>query len=162
MDKKNIVIIAVILVVAILAIVVITNVNLGEKSTEVEYYKGKTSQEFESQLIKTYKDLKKFSKSTGIESVSKNYESVSLLDTYNEEYFQNKKIAVIGIYEDDASVYEYSIDDLSYNEDKTVATITYTNKRSGYEGTLTTNWTNCFVIELEGTVTSVNFNEVTE
>ena len=33
------------------------------------------------------------------------------------------KVAVIGIYEDNAAVYEYHIDDVKYNDDKTIATI---------------------------------------
>lgn len=43
-----------------------------------------------------------------------------------------------------------------------MATIKYTNKKEGYEGTLTSSSSKCMIVELEGTVTSVNFIEITE
>lgn len=163
MDSKKIGVIVVIVVIAIVAIVGIVFVGGNQnKPVGIETYTGKAGRSFEAQLIKTYKEMRKFTREASIETASKNYESVNLLETFNEEYFETKKVAVISIYEDNASVYEYHVDDVKYNEDKTIATINYTNKNSGYSGTLTNSWTNCIIVELEGTVTNVNFNEITE
>lgn len=163
MDNKKIISIACIVVVAIVAVFMIINMGGNNKENiSIECYKGRTNKEFEDKLLNNYKELRKFTKETGVETASKNYESYNLLETFNEEYFQNKKVAVISIYEDDSSVYEYHIDGIKYNEDKTTATIEFTNKNSGYEGNLSSSWINTLIVELEGTVTTVNFSEITE
>ncbi len=163
MDSKKIGAIVVIILIAIVAVVGIMFIGENQnKTVGIETYTGKAGKSFEEKLIKNYKEMRKFTKEASIEVASKNYESINLLETFNEDYFKTKKIAVISIYEDNASVYEYHVDDVKYNEDKTIATIDYTNKNSGYSGTLTNSWTNCIIVELEGTVTAVNFNEITE
>lgn len=160
MDKDKIKTVAIILIIAIVAIVGIVFIGGNKKEIAgIDKYTSKVSKEFENRLIKNYKDMRKFAREISLETVSRNYESQNALELFNEEYFNTKKIAAISIYEDNASDYEYHIDDVTYNEDKTVATISYTNKVSGYNGSVQSSWVNCFIIELEGTVTSVEFLE---
>lgn len=160
---KKIGTIIVIIVVAILVIFGIFYFSSSEnKITKISYYTGKVSKEFDNKLISTYKEMKKFTKEISVETVQQNYQNYDVQEIFNEEYFETKKVAVICIYEDDSAYYDYSIDKVEYNEDGTIATIEYTNKMSEYFGTLANSWINCFIIELEGTVTSVNFVEISE
>lgn len=160
--KKIGVIVAVIIIAIVLIAGIIFLGGTKNKTVGIETYVGKTSKDFENEFVENYKDMRKLVKSLSVETVTKNYETFDVLEVFNESYFETKKVAVIGIYEDNTSVYEYHIDDIKYNDDKTAATINYTNKNSGYSGSLTNSWTNCIIVELEGTVTSVNFNEITE
>lgn len=163
MDKKKIITIVIILVVAILAIFAI--VSMGGKSNDklgLECYKGKVSKDFDDKLINNYKEMRKFIKETNAETATKGYESYNIAEKFNEEYFQTQKVAAISIYEDNTSYYEYHVDDVKYNEDHTIATIEFTNKKSGYDGNLSASWINFLLVELEGTVEIVNFTEVTE
>ncbi len=163
MESKKVGTIVVIVLIAIIAIAGIIFISgKKDKTPGIEIYIGKASKSFENKLINDYKELRKFTKESSVETVNKNYQAFNVLETFNEDYFKSKKIAVISVYEDNASVYEYHIDEIKYNEDKTVATINYTNKKSGYSGTLTSSWTNCMLIELEETVKNVNFNEIKE
>lgn len=160
MDKKKIITIAVIVVVAIVAIVGIMFMGGSSKeNTGIEIYTAKTSKEFDNKLIKDYKEMRKLTRELSIERASKNHQDYNLLETFNEDYFQTNKLAVISIYEDNTATFDYHIDEIKYNEDKTTATIEYTNIASGYDGSLTSSWINCIIVELEGTVTSVNFIE---
>lgn len=163
MDIKKIMPIIVVVLIAIVVIVGIIFLGNSKKETVgIAVYTGRTSKSFDNKLIKDSKEMRKFVREISMESASKNYESFNLLETFNEDYFKTKKVAVISIYEDDASVYEYQVNDVKYNEDKTIATIDFTNIKSGYSGSMTTSWINAMIIELEGTVTSINFNEITE
>lgn len=163
MDKKKVITIVAIVLVAILAIVAIANMN-GKNNDKLglECYKGKVSKVFENKLINNYKEMKKFIKETGASTATKAYESYNIPEKFNEEYFQTQKVAAISIYEDNTSYYEYHVDNIKYNEDNTIATIEFTNKKSGYDGNLSSSWVNCILVELEGTVEKVDFVEITE
>ena len=163
MERSKIVSIIVIILVAILAIAGIFCVgNLGKGNSKIEYYVGRINKEFENKLIKDYSELKKFTRDVSLETTRKNHQNYNVLETFNEEYFQNNKLAIISIAEDNASNYIYEVNKITYNKDKTIATIEYTNSVSGYNGTLTSAWVNCVMVELEGTVIGVEFVEITE
>lgn len=163
MGNNKIVQIVVIIVIAIIAIVGIVCIDKVTKDdVGIEYYTGVVNKEFENKLINNYNELKRFTRELALETIRKNHQNYNVLEIYNEEFFQTKKLAVIGIYEDNSSDYDYQVDKINYNENKTTATIEYTNKSSGYNGSLVSSWTNILMIELEGTVTSVNFVEVNE
>ena len=163
MNIKKVVAIVLIIAIAIIAIIGIMFIGgKSNKTSGIEMYTARTNEEFENALIENYKEMRKFVREIGLETVVKDYESFNATETFNEDYFTNKKVAVIGIYEDNAAVYEYHIDDVKYNDDKTIATLEYTNKNSGYSGTLSSSWINCMIIELESTVTNVNFIEITK
>lgn len=163
MDKDKITKVAIILVIAIIAIVAIVFISGNKKDVAgIETYIGRTNSKFENELIKDYKGMRKFTREKGNETVSKNYEPQNTLELFNETYFETKKVVAISISEDNGSDYEYHVDKLDYNADKTMVTVEYTNKSSGYNGSLSSSWNNCLLVEVEGTVTSVNFVEITE
>ena len=88
---------------------------------------------------------------------TKTYKWHVVLEYFNEAYFAEKKVAIISTYADTSKDYVFSIDEVIYNETKTSATINYTDKVGGYAGTLDTSWENYMIVELEPTVTEVNF-----
>lgn len=163
MENNRIVPIVVIVAIAIIAIVAILFISKSTKgNVEIEYFAGIVNKEFENKLINNYTELRKFTKELSLETIRKDHQNYNVLETFNEEFFKTKKIAVIGIYEDNTSDYVYQVNKINYNEDKTVAIIEYTNRFSGYNGSLASSWINCLMVELDGTVTNVNFVEVTK
>ena len=85
------------------------------------------------------------------------YKKVNFSEQYNEEYFKEKKLAVIAVYEDDSKEYIHSVDSITYNSSKTEATINYTYKDDIYMGTLGNTWYTIMLVEIEPSVTTVNF-----
>lgn len=163
MDRNMIIKIVVIVVVAIVAIFGINYIGkLNSNETTVEIYTGRISKEFDEKFVKDYKEMKKFIKEVSLGSLTKGYQTYNATEVFNEEFFKDKKIAAISIYEDNTAFYEYHVDDVIYSEDRTMVTVKYTNKSSGYDGTLTSSSYKCMIVELEGTVTNVNFIEITE
>ncbi len=163
MNKEKLTKIVTILIVTIIAIVAIIFISGNKKEVVgIETYKGKTGSGFENQLIKDYKGMRKFVREKKAETVSKNYEPHNTLELFNETYFETKKVVAISIAEDNGSDYEYHVDKVDYNEDKTTVTVEYTNIRSGYNGSMSSSWNNCLLVEVEGTVTSVEFVEITK
>lgn len=159
---NKIVKILVILGLIAIAIVGIIFMSKGKNKSSIEYYTGKASKEFEDRFIKDYKEMKKFSREITLSALKKDYQDFNANELFNEEYFDTKKLAIISIYEDNTAVYEYHIDKIIYNADRTLVTIEYTNKNSGYGGSLSSSWVNCMILELDSTVNDVNFIEITE
>ena len=158
MEKNKIMPIIVIIVIAVIAIVAIVLLNNTSKENNgLNYYVATINKDFDNKLIKNYSDFRKFTRELSITEMKKNYQNYDALEVFNEEYFNTNKVAVLGITEDNASNYVYEINSVDYNEDKTKVTINYTLDVSGYNGSVTSSWINCFIIEVEGTVTSVEF-----
>lgn len=154
MAKSTMIIVLLLIVVGIVAFMF-----LG-KEERLEYFHFKGYSGCDGLLIEDYKTFSKLATSSRFnkEMVSSTtYERHVVLDYFNEEYFTNKKIAVISTYEDTSKEYLYSIDEVIYNDTKTAATINYTDKIGGYAGTLDTSWENFMIVELEPTVTEVKF-----
>lgn len=164
MERSKIIPIIVTILVAIVVIAVIVFAgNLNNKDdAKLEYYVGTINKGFENKLIKDYSALRKFTREVSLETTRKNHQNYNVLETFNEEYFQNNKLAVISIPEDNSSDYLYEVTKVTYDENKTTATIEYRVSVTGYNGTLTSSWVNCVMVELEGTVTNVEFVEVSE
>lgn len=152
---SSVIVIVIIAILAIVGIIFLGKIKKG--NTKVEYYVGKTSDRFDNQLINDYKEFRKFTRDISLEKLRKDNKNYDVSDLFNEEYFENKKLAVIGIYEDDSSDYYYEIHKVEYNEDRTNVTIEYTEKSSGYNGSFSIFWTNCIIIELDNTVNDVEF-----
>lgn len=134
--------------------------NILTQKEPVEYFIVTGIKSYENSLISEYKTLKNMVKDCSLkESItsSKTYEKHNILEYFNEEYFSNKKLAVVVLYEDNSKDYLYSIDDVIYNEDKTEATIKYTYKVGTFADTFATTWHNYLFVELEPTVENVNF-----
>lgn len=149
-------IIIIVVVIALLIVAIYFALNSGNKYV---YYRTKSGQGANT-LIEDIKTLQKTASNTGIglelEKVG-DYSKLNMESIFNEEYFTTKKVALIYTYEDTSKSYMYSVDDVKYNKDKTVATIYYTDKAGEYVGPFKNSWYNCMLIELEGTVTDVSF-----
>ena len=151
------------LIAGIVIIVLVTGFavfNILTQKQPVEYYKTTGIKEYGNVLIDNNKTLKKVVKDYSLKTSmtnSKTFEKKEILDYFNEDYFENKKLAIVTLYEDNSKEYIYSIDSLKYNEDKTEATITYTYKVGTFADTFATTWYNYLFVELEKTVTNVNF-----
>lgn len=154
--KQNI--IAGIVIIALVACFAIFNI-LTEKKP-VEYFSVMGIKTTESALIDEYRVLKKITKDKQLKedmSSSITYEKHNILEYFNEEYFKNKKVGMVVVYEDNTKDYEYSIDEVIYNEDKTEATIKYTYKVGTYLDTFVATWNTYMFVELEPTVENVKF-----
>ena len=156
MTKSKIIII----VVAMVAILGILFLVVSNQTKELEFFKTRGNKSLEGTLIEDVKSLKNLIKEKSINDEiisSTTYNKYSLSECYNEEYFTNGKIAIIGLYEDDSKGYIQTIDGVVYNEDRTSVTINYTNRDDGYAGRLSQTWYSYFVVELESTVKQINF-----
>ena len=134
--------------------------NIINQKEPVEYFKVVGTKTKENALIDEYRILKNLVKNNGLkESMSSSitYENKKILEYFNEEYFANKKVGMIVLYEDNSKDYEYAITDVVYNEEKTEATIYYKYKSGTYAGTFATTWYNYLFVELDSTVENVNF-----
>ena len=154
--KHNI--IAGIVIIVLVACFAIFNI-LTEKQP-VEYYTTTGIKDYGSALVEEHRIFKNMVKDCMLKETMSNsisYERENVIEYFNEEYFANKKLAVLPVYEDNSKEYIYSIDDVSYNEDKTEVTITYTYKVGTYADTFASTWYNYMFVELEPTVQDVNF-----
>lgn len=153
---KSTMVIIIVLLIAVLGIVFF----VFNKDEKVEYFRLKGYTKCEGVLIDNYKDFSKLASNARLNKEmesAKTYKWYVVLDYFNEDFFANKKVAIISTYEDTSKDYVFSIDEVIYNETKTSATINYTDKVGGYAGTLDTTWENYMIVELEPTVTEVNF-----
>lgn len=134
--------------------------NILTEKEPVEYFKVVGTRSYENSMIDEYRVLKNLVKNSGLKenmSSSTTFEKHNVLEYFNEEYFQNKKLAVLVIYEDNSKEYIYGINDVIYNDTKTEATIDYHYKIGTYADTFANTWHNYLFVELEPTVENVNF-----
>lgn len=157
-EKKGLsaeIIIVLIVIIAIVGFIVYSSLN---KKVEIEYGTVEGSQLVDPQLIEDYKGLKKFiSKARLGDDLIINFQHYSLLERYNEEYFETKKLGAIVINEDNSRIYTHGIRDIIYNEDRTSVTVKYEHKTGDFLEKLTRSWQTCMLVELDGTVTSADF-----
>lgn len=148
------------IIIIVLVIVAIVAIMLLGKNEKLEYFRTKGYSGCDGVLIDNYKD---FSKLAAGSSLNKEMESAKtynwhvILEYFNEEFFNEKKVAVISTYADTSKDYVFSIDEVIYDDTKTIVTINYTDKVGGYAGTLDNAWQNYMLVEVEPTVTQVNF-----
>ena len=128
------------------------------KKTNISYSTGKATSDYEDVLISNKDELDKYVAKTGLSEnlETNNYKKVTLSEKYNEEFFQDHKLAIITVYEDDSKEYIHAIEGVEYNSGKTEATINYTYKSGSYLGTLGTTWFAVMLVELEPSVENVN------
>lgn len=157
-EKKGLsaeVIIVIVVVIAIIGFIIYSQMN---KKVEIEYGTVEGSELVEPALIDDYKEFRKFiSKARLGDDLVINFQHYSLLERYNEDYFETKKLAMVVINEDDSRFYTHSIRDLVYNDDKTAVTVKYEHSTGSYAGKLTRSWRTCMIVELDGTITSADF-----
>ena len=154
--KHNI--IAGIVIIVLVACFALFNI-LTEKEP-VEYFSVMGIKSSKNALIEEYRILKNLIKDSQLKpdmTSSITFEKQNILEYFNEEYFENKKMAMVVVYEDNTKDYEYSIDEIVYNEDKTEATIKYTYKVGTYLDTFVATWNMYMFVELEPTVENVTF-----
>lgn len=152
----------VIIIIAIVAVIGIAVFFAATRQEPVEFFTVTSKTKIENTFIEDYKTFKKINKENSLKeemTSSETYKKHNILEYFSEEYFNDKKAAVVVLYEDDSKGYIYSIDEVIYNESRTEATIKYTYRYDGYNGTLNSAWYNFLFVELDGTVTKVNFVE---
>lgn len=134
--------------------------NIVTKKEPVEFFKVVGMKTYENSIIDEYRVLKNLVKSSELKekmSSSTTYEKYDILEYFNEEYFQNKKVAVLVLYEDNSKEYIYGINDVIYNEARTEVIIDYHYKIGTFADTFANTWQNYLFVELEPTVENVNF-----
>lgn len=134
--------------------------NILNQKEPVEYFKVIGTKGYENTIIEEYRVFKNLVKSSGLKenmSSSITYEKHNVLEYFNEEYFQNNKVAVLVLYEDNSKEYIYGINDVIYNDTKTEATIEYHYKTGTFADTFANTWHNYMFVELEPTVENVKF-----
>lgn len=153
-NSKKMIIIGVVAIIIIAIILVIIN-----RKPELVYTISKANDGTDGILITSKSELDDLVKKIGIgENLETNkYKKATLSERYNDEFFNEKKLAVIAVYEDDSKEYIHSIDEVIYNSSKTTATINYTYKGDIYLGTLGNTWYTVMLVEVEPTVTTLNF-----
>lgn len=156
--SKSSIIFIIVVIIIIIAILYFMFFNKREK---LEYFSAQSSISVNNSFIQEYKDLNKIIKRNSMEETNmvsqSTYKKYNILDYFNESFFEEKKLAIICLYEDDSKGYMSSIDDVIYNKDKTEATILYTYKNDGYAGNLTKTWNNYLFVALDGKVENVVF-----
>lgn len=157
-SKKTTIIAIVVIVIAVLLVLYFAVFN---KEKKVEYYLTTASTEADNTFFKDYQSFKKFyDKTKNLDDTLVNkatFKKSSLSETYTEEFFENKRLALVAVYEDTSKDYMYSVDKVEYNSDKTEATITYTYKFGTFADVLSSTWYDYMFVELENTVETVNF-----
>ena len=156
MKKSTLIIIGVIAVI----VIAILFLFVFRKDEPVEYYITTSGTKVENTLIEDYKTFAKMLKNNGINDEIKNkitFKKVSLEETFKQDLFNNKKLALVCVYEDTSKDYTYSIDSVTYNEDKTVATVNYTYMIGTFADVLSNTWYNYMFVELENSVEKVEF-----
>ncbi len=154
--KQNI--IAGIVIIALVACFAIYNIATQKKT--VEYYITTGYGTYDNTIIDEYRIFQKMFKNASLKETMSNsitYEKENVLEYFNEEYFQNKKVAVLVVYEDNAKEYIYGINEVVYNDDKTEVTINYHYKVGTFADTYANTWNNFMFVELEPTVQNANF-----
>lgn len=158
-SSKKTMIIAIVIIVLVAILVLYFGIFAKEK--KVEYYLTTSNSEANNTFFEDYQSFKKFyDKNKGIEDTLTNkvtFKKTSLSETFTEEFFENKKLALVAVYEDTSKDYMYSIDKLEYNSDKTEATITYTYKYGTFADVLSSTWYDYMFVELDSSVEKVNF-----
>ncbi len=155
-NTKKIVIIVVILLV-VLGILYFTVFN---KKSKVEYNLTTSSSAAQSTLFNDYNSFKKFIQKNNVNENIENkvtFKKSTLDEKYTEEFFNDKKLAVVVVYEDTSKDYMYSIDEVVYDSAKKEATIRYTYKYTTYAGTLDRTWYDYMFVELDKNVEHVIF-----
>ncbi len=148
----------IIAIVAIVIVVAIIYFSMSNKKEEFTYGTVEATTSASNTLIEDYKSYRRFLTKVGAkDEITINYKKYNILERYNEEFFNNKKLAVIVVAEDTSKEYIRDILDVTYNKEKTEATIKYEYRTAGYAGTLSRGWQTCMVVELDNTVTNVNF-----
>lgn len=156
MKKSTIIAIVVIVILAI----VILKCTVFKKPAKVEYNLTKSLTSYENTFFKDYASFRKFADSKNIEDTMTNkvtFKKSSFAETYTEEFFEDKKLAVVVVYEDTSKDYMYSIDKLEYNDNKTEVTIKYTYKYGTFADVLSSTWYDYMFVELPKSVEHVNF-----
>ncbi len=162
---KNSIVTIVVIIIFIIGIIFFVFLN---KDKKIEYFIVKASKSSENILIEDYSTISKICKNNSINEKMENkanFEKHNVLDYFNEDYFKEKKLALISVYEDNSKFYIYFIKDVVYNKDKTEATIKYTYKTDGAAGIFKSSWYNYMFVELNKSVEKVVFqldNENTE
>lgn len=157
--NKSTIIWIVVIIIVVIGFIVFSILNQDKKT---EYFLTKAKEEAESTLFNNYAEFKKFIDKRDIEDSLENkatYKKESLEAKFTEEYFNDKKLAVIAVYEDTSKDYIYSIDEVIYNKDKTEATIKYTYVIGTFADVLSQKWYNYMFVELENTVEHVTFEK---
>lgn len=158
-------IIVIIVAVIILGVVVFMGIKSANKE-EIVYGTTEATAGPQENLISDYKTYKRYIDKCKVDdTISINYKKNSMKERYTEEFFNTKKLAVVAVAEDTSKDYFHDITSVTYNEDRTQATIKYVYKIGGYAGSLSRSWFEWMVVELDNTVTSVNFvldNESTD
>lgn len=161
-SKKTIIIIVAIILIAVLALYFL----VFKKDAKVEYNLTTAQSSAENTLFKDYQSFNKFiSKVSGLDDTMTNkatFKKSSLAETYTEDFFKDKKLALVAVYEDTSKDYMYSIDKVEYNSNKTEATITYTYKFGTFADVLSQTWYDYMFVELEDTVENVIFQRASE
>ena len=130
--KAEIIIIAII---TIIIIGVVIYFNIANKKEPIIYGVAEASGTVSNTFIEDSKSLKKF--------ISKS----SLNDEITIDY---KKYSV-------KEAFAYYIVGFIYNEERTDATVKYIYKTDGYKGKFSRSWVTCMIVEVDNTVTNVNF-----
>lgn len=150
----------VIILVAIVAVIGVFAYMALNKEEPAEYFKLTGKKSYDNKIIEEYRLFKKMAKDCSLDEEMSNaitFKRHSTLEYFNEEYFNNKNVAVLVLYEDSSKNYIYSIDKITYNEAGTEATIEYTYKTDGYAGTLGNTWYNYLLVELDKNVENVRY-----
>lgn len=154
--KQNIILGIVIIV--LVAGFAIFNILTQEK--KVEYFSVTGLKNAENSLISEYRIFKNMVKNMGLkENISNSitFEKHNILEYFNEEYFENKKLAMLVLYEDNSKEYIYGINEVIYNKTRTEVTIDYHYKKGTFADTFANTWYNYLFVELEPTVENVKF-----
>lgn len=148
----------IILVVSIIVVIAIVGFKMANKKEEFTYGTVEASESAPNTFIEDYKSYRRFISKVGADDeITINYKKYSMQDKYKEDFFNKKKLAVIVVSEDTSRNYIRDILDVTYNNDRTEATIRYEYKIAGYAGTLSRSWKTCMIVEVDNTVTNVNF-----
>ena len=153
-NSKKILIIGIAIIAVIIVILLLIN-----KKPDLTYTIGTCDKGTDGILISSKKELDDLNKKISIkENLETNkYKKATLSERYNDEFFNEKKLAAVAVYEDDSKEYIHSIDEVRYDSSKTTATIKYTSKEDIYLGTLGNTWYTIMLVELDPKTTTVNF-----
>lgn len=148
----------IIAIVAIVIVVAIIYFSMSSKKEEFTYGTVEAMNSASNTFLEDYRSYKRFmGKVAADDEITINYKKYSMQERYKEDFFNNKKLAVIVVAEDTSKEYIRDILDVTYNKDRTEATIKYEYRTAGYAGTLSRSWETCMIVELDSTVTNVNF-----
>lgn len=147
-------------IVIIVAVACFAIYNVVTQKEPVEYFSVVGYKSEDNMMIDEFRILKNMLKNSQLKedvTSSKTFEKDKILERFNEEFFKNKKLGLVVVYEDNSKDFEYHIDEVTYNETMTEATITYTYKTGTYLDTFASTWYNYMFVELEPTVENVKF-----